>query len=149
MKKVLLDTNILIAAINAPNSEEASQLLSLLQEGSLIYTTPLIKYEVLRYYKKEDDKQEYQKAIALLSHLKNLDINQQIGDLATEIVRFERQKYPERYTTQADGSQKNINKYNFDIFHVATTKHHQIELKSNDGDVVYKIEALYNEMKYE
>ena len=149
MRSILLDTNILIKIIKDPKEQEAMQLLNLLEEGALIYTTPLIKHEVLRFYKQKDHEQEYQKAVNLLKMLKNLDINQHIGDLATEIVRFERQKYPERYDTQVNGKTKNINKYNFDIFHVATAKHHQLELESNDEDVFSRIEDLYNEMKNE
>ena len=54
MRSILLDTNILIKIIKDPEEQEAMKLLHLLEEGALIYTTPLIKHEVLRFYKQKD-----------------------------------------------------------------------------------------------
>ncbi|TCP95969.1 putative nucleic acid-binding protein [Cricetibacter osteomyelitidis] len=148
IKKILLDTNILVSAINDAQSQERIQLEELLQdENTLLYTTPLIKHEVLRFYKIIDENRQYSTAKAILDLLKNLDIDERISAIATDIVRFERQKYPERYQPNIDGNQKKIDKYNFDIMHIATAKQNKLEIKSNDGDVIYKYERLYDEMK--
>ncbi|WP_439236285.1 PIN domain-containing protein [Lonepinella koalarum] len=144
--KVLLDTNKIITMVKDQDSYKLG-LQEIINSGNHYFTTPLIRHEVLRFYSHNaEDSEKCQRATQLLSLLEIININKEITDIATNIVRYERTTYPERYHKQADGTEKKIDKYNFDIMFVATAKCFDLNTDSNDGDIP-KLIGLYDEMK--
>lgn len=146
MRRVLLDTNKIINILK-DNPEDIEWLREKYKQGNvLFFTTPLIRHEVLRFYDySEDNKIKYQKAEEFLSNLEIIDISKGITDVATDIFRYEKTTYPERYQKQADGTEKRLDKYNFDTMYVSAAKCSNLEMTSNDGDIP-KIASLYDEM---
>lgn len=143
---ILLDTNKIINILKG-NPEDMEWLIEKYKQGNvLFFTTPLIRHEVLRFYDySKDNEIEYEKAEKFLSTLEIIDISKDITDVATDIFRYERTKYPIRYQKQADGTEKRLDKYNFDTMYVSTAKYSKLEMTSNDGDIS-KITSLYDEM---
>lgn len=146
MCRVLLDTNKIINILKG-NPEDIEWLKEKYKQGNvLFFTTPLIRHEVLRFYDhSKDNKSKYQKAEEFLSNLEIIDISKDITDVATGIFRYERTIYPKRYQKQVDGTEKRLDKYNFDTMYVSTAKYSKLEMTSNDGDIP-KIASLYDEM---
>lgn len=145
MKKVLLDANKIINIIK--KEAESIQWLNEqynIYKNIMFFTTPLIRHEVLRFYP-EDEKDEYERAKQFLSELSIIDIDNEISNIATDIIRYEKTHYPERYIQQSDGTQKRIDKYNFDNMYVSTAKCHNLSISSSDKDIE-KISILYEEM---
>lgn len=146
MCRVLLDTNKIINILKG-EQDDLEWLKDKYKQGNvLFFTTPLIRHEVLRFYDySTDNESEYKRAEQFLSNLEIIDISKDITDVATDIFRYERTKYPERYQRQADGTEKRLDKYNFDTMYVSTAKYSKLEMTSNDGDIP-KIVSLYDEM---
>ncbi|MGX2956888.1 type II toxin-antitoxin system VapC family toxin [Ursidibacter arcticus] len=141
LEKVLLDSNILITALNDKQSQAAQELIQLSQDPrKTLYITPLIRYEVLRGVQ-WDNGGEYQKCEAFLSGIASLNIDKHISDWAADIFRFE------KHTRVKVGQQtKKVDKHNFDIMHFATAKVYGLHFISNDSDIK-DWEDLYNEMQ--
>ena len=135
--KVLLDANILIAAIKDNQSLEAELLRKLLSDSqNVVYITPLIYYEVLRGVDWADIP-NYEKHLEVLNSLSNLNIDKPIADLAAGLFRYERRLRQDNGQTP-----KKINKHN--IMHFATAKQNGLMLASEDEDIA-AWESLYSE----
>lgn len=127
--KYLLDSNILIKALEDRNSPERHRFIELLsQPDSIVYITPLIYYEVLRgvNWKNVANYESYVEQLNLLS---NLNIDKSIAAKAIELFRFERD-----YRAQYNQQSKKPDKHNFDIMHFATANVYGLVLASNDQD---------------
>ena len=135
--KVLLDANILIEAIKDNQSAEAQRLRELLSDSqNIVYITPLIYYEVLRGIDWKD-MPNYEKHLAILNRLSNLNIDKPIANLAAKLFRYERRLRQDNGQTP-----KKIDKHNFDIMHFATAKQNGLALASADEDIA-AWESLY------
>ncbi|KGQ29627.1 hypothetical protein P375_12130 [Gallibacterium genomosp. 2] len=144
-QNILLDTNKIISILKG-NNQDSSWFIEKLNEGqTLFFTTPLIRHEVLRFYDySESNAIEYKKAEQFLSALEIINIDKNITDIATDIFRYERTSYSERYQKQPDGTEKRLDKYNFDTMYVASAMCFNLEMTSNDVDIC-KIKNLYYE----
>lgn len=144
MKGYLLDTNYLIYLVdpNANSSKKAEVLqdlaLKLKDPETLLFLTPLIRYEVLRGVEWDN--------IEKLNTLKNalkafqvIDINDDISDLARNLFRLDK-------ANQKTGSTKVIEKYQFDMFHFAAEKENNLEILSKDRDMS-AIENLFQKIQ--
>ncbi len=144
MKGYLLDTNYLIYLVdpNANSSKKAEVLqdleLKLEDPETLLFLTPLIRYEVLRGVEWDN--------IEKLNTLKNalkafqvIDINDDISDLARNLFRLDK-------ANQKIGSTKVIEKYQFDMFHFAAAKENNLEILSKDRDMS-AIENLFQKIQ--
>lgn len=144
MANYLLDTNYLIYLAD-PDADEIKkkEVLEDLKEklkddNTHLFLTPLIRYEVLRGVKWDD----FNKLNILkdaLDKFETIDINDDIADLARNLYRKDK-------ANQKAGSQKIIEKYQFDMFHFATAKENNLEILSKDRDMT-AIEALFEEIK--
>ncbi|WP_298046308.1 PIN domain-containing protein [uncultured Cardiobacterium sp.] len=146
MNKYLLDTNLLVYLFdddraNKENKEKAKKILAekLQEEGSQIFVTELIRYEILRgiEWDKLDNLQKVKKG---LKDFPTLQINQKVADMARNLYRFDQATYTR------GGSSKNFDKYRFDAFHVATAKVYGLQLLSFDTDIE-KINRLCQKME--
>jgi predicted nucleic acid-binding protein len=137
MRKILLDTNLIIAAFDGNNPEAKNQLAGLLNDENVAFAiSPLIRYEVLRgVFFSDNEKYDYLKAI--LNGFEEFDISRDIAALSSHLFRFSQSK-------KEDGKNALVNKRSFDVFHLATAKCNELELCSNDGDLS-KLENLYQE----
>ena len=134
MRKVLLDANLLIAALDndgTTSSEErikARQTLTelLSDEDVALVITPLIRYEVLRGIQWQDQTR-FEQLKQSLNGFTELEVSRDVSELATNLFRFDRAENLKQ--------NKHINKRNFDVFHFATAKHHQLEFASRDTDM--------------
>lgn len=146
MADYLLDTNYLIYLSKDDSSPEYREILQdlaekLEQEDSHFFLTPLIRYEVLRGVKWEN--QEKLQALAnILTQFESLDITQRVADLAGEMYRFD------VFEAKRNSIGKNFEKRKFDMFHFSTAKINGLEILSKDSDLG-KIEALYSKMQEE
>ena len=144
MKGYLLDTNYLIYLVdpNANSSKKAEVLhdlaLKLKDPETLLFLTPLIRYEVLRGVEWDN--------IEKLNTLKNalkafqvIDINDDISDLARNLFRLDK-------ANQKTGSTTVIEKYQFDMFHFAAAKENNLEILSKDRDMS-AIENLFQKIQ--
>ncbi|ERF78989.1 PIN domain-containing protein [Gallibacterium anatis] len=146
MQKVLLDTNKIINILKGNKQDVSWFTEQCNKEHILFFTTPLIRHEVLRFYDYSDSNAiEYKRAEQFLSALEIINIDKNITDIATDIFRYERTRYSERYQKQPDGTEKRLDKYNFDTMYVASAMCFDLEITSNDGDIP-KILGLYSEM---
>lgn len=142
MRKVLLDANILIAALDETGNTkdkqktQATQLLNTLlsSEEVKLIITPLIRYEVLRGVE-WDDAERYARLKDSLDKLVELDVNREVSELASNLFRYDR--------SINIASQRNIEKRKFDVFHLASAKCHHLEIASQDSDIA-SLESLYN-----
>ena len=143
-KKVLLDTNLLIAAFDAAGTtsqakrNEARQTIqSLLADPDVneLLITPLIRYEVLRH-PEWHSKEGYAALQQVLDRFGELDIQRQVSELAANLYRFD------KHDSAAKGMSRNLEKRKFDVFHLATAKAYGLELASDDSDIG-KLEKLY------
>lgn len=142
MIKYLLDTNLLIHLFDEESSkdhkENAKKILAQkLQEESEFFVTELIRYEVLRGVA-WDNCDKLQKLKKYLAVFPVLEIKKEVGDIARNLWRYEKAKYP--------NSSKNFDKYRFDAFHVATAKFYGLQLLSMDTDIK-TIDELYQDME--
>ena len=141
MRKVLLDANLLIAALDdssttsAIEREKAKQTLNdlLSQEDIALVITPLIRYEVLRGIAWQDQVR-FAQLKQSLDGLTELDVNRHVSELAANLFRFDRAENTDQ--------QRNIEKRKFDVFHLASAKCHDLELASQDSDIA-GLEDLY------
>lgn len=141
MRKVLLDANLLIAALDegsttseAERTKAKQTLAALLSDAEVtLIITPLIRYEVLRGIGWQDQGRFAQLKQAL-DGLTELDVNRQVSELAADLFRFER--------AECADSQRNLEKRKFDVFHLASAKCHDLELASQDSDIA-GLEGLY------
>ncbi len=146
MRKVLLDTNMIVAAFDesGTTSEEMkaiakAELAGLLNDNEVVLViTPLIRYEFLRGIAwVEPEKLKAMKQI--LNGFVELDIERKVSELASDLFRLD--------DSQAENSSdRNINKRNFDIFHFAVSKHHGLDLVSNDRHIP-QLETLYQQFQ--
>lgn len=141
MRKVLLDANLLIAALDesgttsAIEREKAVQTLTelLSEDGVTLVITPLIRYEVLRGIPWQAPERLAQLKQAL-DGLTELDVNRCVSELAAQLFRFDR--------ADSTAQQRNIEKRKFDVFHLASAKCHGLTLASQDSDIA-GLEDLY------
>lgn len=138
-RKILLDTNLIIAAFDGNNPEAKNQLAGLLNDENVAFAiSPLIRYEVLRGVSFDDNERyEYLEAILNLNEFEEFEISRDIATLSSHLFRFSQSK-------KEDGKDALVNKRSFDVFHLATAKCYGLELCSNDGDLG-KLENLYQE----
>lgn len=147
MANYLLDTNNLIYLVDS-NSEseirrEALEKLhqKLSDPNNRFMLTPLIRYEVMRGIKWEDET-KLKELENILKQFKSLDIRDEIADLARDLYRFD------EYKSRRDNIPKNLEKRKFDMFHYATAKMENLEILSADSDLSH-IEKLYEQMSDE
>ena len=141
MRKVLLDANLLIAALDdssttsAIEREKAKQTLNdlLSQEDIALVITPLIRYEVLRGIAWQDQTR-FAQLKQSLDALTELDVNRRVSELSAHLFRFDRAENTDQ--------QRNIEKRKFDVFHLASAKCNNLELASQDSDIA-GLEGLY------
>ncbi|MCQ9329599.1 PIN domain-containing protein [Pelistega suis] len=133
MANYLLDTNYLILLADPKVEEERKQEIlrdfkaKLEDKETRLFLTPLIRYEVLRGVD-WDDVERLKNLKNVLRGFQTIDIDDDIADLARNLFRLDR-------SNQAQGSQKKIEKYQFDIFHFATAKENNLQLLSLDRDM--------------
>ena len=143
MKGYLLDTNYLIylADPNANPTKKAEVLqdltLKLEDPETLLFLTPLIRYEVLRGVE-WDNIEKLNTLKSALKAFQTIDINDDIADLARNLFRLDK-------ANQKNGSKKVIEKYQFDMFHFATAKENDLEILSKDRDMT-AIENLFKKI---
>ncbi|MDO9831061.1 PIN domain-containing protein [Glaesserella parasuis] len=143
MKGHLLDTNYLIylADPNANPTKKAEVLqdlaLKLEDPETLLFLTPLIRYEVLRGVE-WDNIEKLNTLKSALKAFQTIDINDDIADLARNLFRLDK-------ANQKNGSKKVIEKYQFDMFHFATAKENDLEILSKDRDMT-AIENLFKKI---
>ncbi|VUS47134.1 PIN domain-containing protein [Klebsiella spallanzanii] len=144
-RKVLLDTNLLIAAFDTHGStsedikriaiERLSVLLS--DPEVQLFITPLIRYEVLRgiAWQNHDDFTAMQQS---LNSFPELDITRDISELSANLFRFDKLVAEQRH------EQRNVDKRRFDVFHYCSATCNCLELCSEDTDIG-RIEQLFTE----
>jgi predicted nucleic acid-binding protein len=138
-RKILLDTNLIIAAFDNKDSKAIVQLTNLLSdEGVAFAISPLIRYEVLRGVSFSNN-ENYDSLKSILNGFEEFDISRDIATLSSDLFRFSQSK-------KGDGKNALVNKRSFDVFHLATAKCNELELCSNDGDLG-KLENLYQEWR--
>lgn len=142
-RELLLDANYLIYLLEGKVDDNDAELLQSLkklrdeiaQDNVEIVTTPLIRYEFLRYFSwKEKDK--IGQYTQVMNQLTTLDISQDVADLAMNLYRLD------KFESDKASVNKNIDKRKFDVFHFATAKINGIELLSNDKHLP-QLEQLY------
>lgn len=136
-QKILLDANLLIAAFDkngTTSAEKKAQAKNQLSEmlsapDTVLFITPLIRYEVLRgigWTETED--------FALMQNILNqfpeLDITRNVSELSANLFRFDRWE-SEQPPVQA----RNLEKRKFDIFHFSSASCNELKLSSNDNDI--------------
>ena len=144
IKNVLLDANLLIAALDencttTKLEKEAAkqQLHQILSDDNIkIFITPLIRYEVLRGID-WNDKATFDRMSAILNGIPNLDITTDISELSANLFRF-RKGLPEN---NLNGLIK-LDKRSFDLMHFSTAKCSHCECVSRDTDIS-KIERIH------
>ncbi|OBX08478.1 hypothetical protein QV08_04545 [Gallibacterium salpingitidis] len=149
MKGYLFDTNYLIYLVDPDaDPEKKKQVLLDLKQKLLdpevnLFLTTLIRYEVLRGTKWEDNTKLAHLEQAL-EQFHTLDIKDEISDLARDLYRFE--SYELRNNPQLPT--RNLDKRKFDIFHYATAYLNQLELLTKDTDF-NAIAKLHERMRTE
>ena len=135
-RMVLLDANMLIGALdgeegNPANDANRARFIQLLEDDEVrLAVSPLITYEFLRGLKNVS----LAEIEAVLNNFQKFDIKEEHARLAAEIFRIAKDQ----------GSA--IQKKNFDIFHCVCAELHQLEMESQDGDIV-KIQKLIQATK--
>lgn len=147
MGDYLLDTNYLIYLVdpNADQTKKAEVLKDFKQkledENSRFMLTPLIRYEVLRGVK-WDDQSKLLQLENILKEFKSLDIRDDIADLARDLYRFD------EYESKINNVSKNLEKRKLDMFHYATAKLENLKVLSKDSHLP-QIEKLHERMRLE
>ena len=145
-RRVLLDTNLLIKALDQGSSTDPEErqlakqrLAELLTDDSVRFAiTPLIRYEFLRKVG-WDDYERYQTLEASLKEFQEFIIDKDVSDIATGLYRLD------AFESASTNSDKNIDKRKFDTFHLAVAKCNDLELASDDSDIA-KLEPLYERL---
>ncbi|MCT8686005.1 PIN domain-containing protein, partial [Glaesserella parasuis] len=124
---------------NPTKKAEVLQDLALKLEDpeTLLFLTPLIRYEVLRGVE-WDNIEKLNTLKSALKAFQTIDINDDIADLARNLFRLDK-------ANQKNGSKKVIEKYQFDMFHFATAKENDLEILSKDRDMT-AIENLFKKI---
>lgn len=143
-KELLLDANYLIYLLEGKFDENDSNILQNLkdlrakiaQDNIEIVTTPLVRYEFLRYFQWQADDDKVDEYIEVMNQFTTLDISQEVADLAMNLYRLD------KHEAETKGVNKNLEKRKFDVFHFATAKINGIDLLSNDKHLP-QLEALY------
>jgi predicted nucleic acid-binding protein len=136
VRMVLLDANMLIGALdgeegNPANEANRARFLQLLEDDEVrLAVSPLITYEFLRGLKKVS----LEEIEAVLNDFQKFDIKEEHARLAAEVFRIAKDQ----------GSA--IHKKNFDIFHCVCAELHQLEMESQDADIV-RIQKLIKAVK--
>lgn len=138
-RKILLDTNLIIAAFDSKDAKAIVQLAGLLNDENVAFAiSPLIRYEVLRGVPFSNN-ENYDSLKSILNGFEEFDISRDIATLSSDLFRFSQSK-------REDGKSAIVDKRSFDVFHIATAKCNELELCSNDSDLG-KLENLYQEHK--
>lgn len=145
-RKVLLDTNLLIAAFdtNGTTSQEMKDsaialLTTLLSDPEVeLFITPLVRYEVLRgiSWLSGDDFEMMKKT---LNAFPELDVTRDISELSANLFRFDGHR-----ARQANDINRNLDKRKLDVFHYCSAHCNGLEFCSNDTDIG-KIKVLHRE----
>lgn len=132
-RKILLDANVLISALDTKTPDAVEYLKSLVRDENVgLVISPLIRYEVLRGVAYEND-QKHEELKEILNGFEEIDITLDVTELSTELFRY------------AKSEGRNIvNKRSFDVFHFSTAKCNNLEFGTNDSDID-KLEALYKD----
>ncbi|MDQ7090874.1 MAG: PIN domain-containing protein [Methylococcales bacterium] len=134
-RKVLLDTNLIIAAFDTKNQKAINQIKELLgDENVALAISPLIRYEVLRGVSYSHH-ERYDNLNSILNGFEEFDIGCDIAALSSNLFRLSQSK-------KEAGKNALVDKRSFDVFHLATAKCNELELCSNDSDLE-KLENLY------
>lgn len=144
-KELLLDANYLIYLLEGSFDESDIELLQKLKDlrneialdNVEIVTTPLIRYEFLRYFTWNVQDTEVERYTTVMNQFTTIDISRDVADLATNLYRLD------KFEASKNSVNKNIDKRQFDIFHFPTAKINGIELLSNDKHLP-QLEGLYN-----
>lgn len=136
-RKVLLDTNLLIAALDKSGTTSAEikasatkRLAELASEPDVaLFITPLIRYEVLRgiNWLNEDDFHEMQE---ILNGFPELEITRNISELSANLYRYDSWQ-----VCQPGAVARNLEKRKFDVFHFCSAHCNGLELCSLDTDI--------------
>ena len=131
-QRVLIDSNIWINAVDKKERQSMARLKHYLNSGGdyELFTTPLIRHEVLRGDDWYDDKR-VEALQAALNDTENLNITPAIGELASELFRFSR---------SINGP--TLDRKSMDLFHFATAKCHDLHIESGDKDFA-RLEELH------
>ena len=91
-RKILLDTNLIIAAFDSKNPEAISQLTELLSDDEVAFAiNPLIRYEVLRGIHFSNN-EKYDSLNAILNGFEEFDIGRDIATLSSNLFRLSQSK---------------------------------------------------------
>ncbi|MDD5393559.1 MAG: PIN domain-containing protein [Thiothrix sp.] len=135
-RRVLLDTNLLIAALDAggttsdeQRTEAKQKLNALLSDATVaLAITPLIRYEVLRGIA-WDENERYQQLQQILADFEEFDISRDVSELAANLFRFDVNN------AKTLKQPRNFEKRKFDVFHLASAQCNALELDSQDTDI--------------
>ena len=131
MRTVLLDTNLLIGALdtepgNAAHTQSREHLEKLLRDPEVkLAISPLIRYEVLRGAKHVP----VSRLEEILNDFHEFDVRAQDAQRAAELFR------------EAKTKDIKLDKRSFDLFHCVCAELNALEFESRDGDVP-KIQEL-------
>ncbi|OQX08717.1 MAG: hypothetical protein BWK73_24630 [Thiothrix lacustris] len=135
-RRVLLDTNLLIAALDTAGTTSAEQrakakeqIKKLMDDADVaVAITPLIRYEVLRGIA-WDEVERYQQLQQILADFEEFDISRDVSELAANLYRFDVDK------AKTLNEPRNFEKRKFDVFHFASAQCNRLELASHDSDI--------------
>ena len=135
-RRVLLDTNLLIAALDTAGTTSAEQRAKAKQQINellgdtdvAVAITPLIRYEVLRGIA-WDEAERYQQLQQILADFEEFDISRDVSELAANLYRFDVDK------AKTLNEPRNFEKRKFDVFHLASAQCNRLELASHDSDI--------------
>ncbi len=142
--RILLDTSLLLAAMDESGNTsdekryQAKHLMEeMLRDGETAFViTPLIRYEVLRGVEWMEP-ERYQRLKEILNRFLEISIGREVSEMAADLYRFDVNE------AKASEMDRNFEKRKFDIFHFATAKYHQLEVRSLDGDF-QQIQELFD-----
>lgn len=145
-RKVLLDTNLLIAAFDqngttAVDEKRAaiSELETLLADPETqLFITPLVRYEVLRGIQWQSQA-DFETVRQALNAFPELEITRTISELAANLFRFD-----SHCTRRSALPVRNIDKRKFDVFHFCSARCNGLAIFSRDSDIA-KIRCLHDE----
>lgn len=141
MRKVLLDTSMVIRALD-PGTTDAAELVSAAQQklaellgdaDVVLMVSPLIYFEATRGIKYEDG-ERLRRLNKALSGLGLVEVSQPEAELAASLTRFA--------VTQG----LSLDKKKFDVLHFACAQLNGLELESVDVDYS-KITTVFNELQ--
>lgn len=142
-RKVLLDTNLLVAALDqaaSTSGEQRQQAIDILtplldSDNVALAITPLIRYEVLRGVAWQSQ-ERYESLHEALADFEEFDISRDIAELAADLYRLD------KFHAEDSREKRNLEKRKFDVFHLASAKCNDLELASQDTDIA-KLEKLH------